>query len=540
MNKKFKFIIPAIAIVSLTSCDLFDNAPWSWKKSTNGFNINYCLLIGQIDHNDSMYRTRGTREELGTRVEEKYQKANFNLEGVKQGHITLNDKDNPNDKYKHDESVPAQEFKVNELESLEQKSFSGATWDPITANATTGTWINKHDKSITLFVSNNDGMAEGAIKAYNWKKNLPIFGYDSNISTLKIMKEKDSSIMGTIDSNTVGQCLTTSVIIRNIYEASKPKMEYADKNGNPRSKIDAMWQDDGEPYNPIYEGFQYDDEAYAKEAGVDVGGNKKISYGSGYVHSTVTFDGCLNKDLTDNPDSHHAILLKNRSVTNDKYLGEDIDPSGIETDYFFDDKGEALETDDLYDKAEGSETEKDPENIIKVSDLSALSVWQSWYSKTDTFFTGNMNPYFKKTQASNMFNLDVSPAEGDGSDEKLILDQLDAALGKGASQGPQAFLINPVQQSNSPEYITRIAKAYGLKEQDDWSKRSNIPVIFWNRQPTDLHGNVSAKDVMNNKYFKYTYYVGFDAKQGGELQGQMIRAWLNKTYIEHANLEKEK
>lgn len=525
MKNRRAFVIPiSLATIALTSCGLFENAPWSWKKSTEGYKINYCLLIGQIDHNDSMYRTRGTREILDTRVDKRHQKANFNLEDVKKGKIKLNEENTEEGKryYPYDPTVDEKEFTVTELESLEQKSFSGATWDPITANGTAATWINKHDKNITMFVSNNDGMAEGAMKAYNWKKNMPIFGYDSNMSTLKIMKEKDSSIKGTIDSNTVGQCLVTSVIIRNIYEAAKS------------GKIDAMWKNGNQVYNPIYEGFQYDDKAYADEAGVSVGGNKELSYGHGYVHSTVTFDGCLNNDLVNNPKSHHAILLKNRSVTNEEYT-RTIDPSYISTNYFFDEDGVTpLGTDDLYKKAEGEKVAKDKEHIISVSGLSKLSIWQSWYSKTDTFFTGNMNPYFERTQSPSMFNLDVNPAPGDGADEKVVLDQLDAALGRGKEQGPQAFLINPVQQANSLQYITKIAKAYGIKEEKDWGNRSNIPIIFWNRQPTDIQGNISSEDVMNNKYFKYTYYVGFDAKQGGELQGQMIRSWLNKTYIENA------
>ena len=222
---------------------MFENAPWTWEKSTSGFKINYCLLIGQIDHNDSMFRTRGVRQELDTRVEEQYQKTNYNLEGVKQGHIKLGEG-----------TEHEREFEVNELESLEQKSFSGATWDPITANSTTATWINKHNEHLTLFVSNNDGMAEGAMKAYNWKKGMPIFGYDSNKSTLLLMNQEGASIKGTIDSNTVGQCLVTSVIIRNIHQASKS------------GKIKEMWEKDHIPYNPIYEGFQYDDETYLTEA----------------------------------------------------------------------------------------------------------------------------------------------------------------------------------------------------------------------------------------------------------------------------------
>lgn len=528
MKNRRAFIVPlSLATIALTSCGLLENTPWSWEKSTNGFKINYCLLIGQIDHNDSMYRTRGTREILDTRVEEKYQKTNFNLEGVKKGKIKLNEapKDPSEPHYPYDENVDTQEYSVTELESLEQKSFSGATWDPITANSTASTWINKHDKNITLFVSNNDGMAEGAMKAYNWKKGMPIFGYDSNMSTLRLMKEKEASIKGTIDSNTVGQCLVTSVIIRNIYQASKSGL------------IKKMWDEKKIPYNPIYEGFQYDDEAYAKEASdvsgqtIKQGDSLPISYGTGHVKSTVTFDGCLNNDLTKNNESHHAILLKNRSVTNDKYTAT-IDPSAIETDYFFDKDGNELKPNDLYKKAEGGE---DSIVVDKAKLTGSISTCQTWYSKTDTFFTGNMNPYFEISQSKDQFDISVDyPYPGDGSDEKVILDSLDTALGHGADKGPQAFLINPVQQSNSLQYIKKIADAYKLKEKDNWIDRSDIPVIFWNRQPTDIQGNISSKDVMNNKYFKYTYYVGFDAKQGGELQGQMIRSWLNKTYIEKA------
>lgn len=510
MNKRPLFLLSSLAIVTLTSCGILTKHTWSWKASTSdNTKINYCLLIGQIDHNDSMYRTRGVRQTLDTRVEEKYQKDNFNLEGVKQGHIKLGEG-----------TAHEKEFEVNELESLEQKSFAGATWDPITANATTGTWIGKHGKNITAFVSNNDGMAEGAIKAFNWYNGMPIFGYDANMSTLKLINQ--DKIMGTIDSNTAGQCLVTSVIIRNIYNASKS------------GKIKEMWEKDKTPYNPIYEGFQYDDEEYATEAGTEVRGHNEISYGTGYVHSTVTFDGCLNKDLTNpsfddaNKPSHHAILLKNRTVTKDVYT-KDVDPSAIPTNFFFNtETGEALKPKEIYDNAEGSKVD----NPVKPdAQTDAVRTWQSWYSDTDTFFSGNMDPYFAITQANDMFNLAITPAKSNGADESKNLDALSAVLTKGEAERPNAFLINPVQQPNSIQYITRIADAYKLKEEDDWSKRSDIPVIFWNRQPTNLHGAISTEDVMNNKYFKYTYYIGFDAKQGGELQGQMVKAWLNKQYM---------
>lgn len=522
-NKRAYTVSLSLATIMLTSCGLLDSTPWSWENSTKNFNINYCLLIGQIDHNDSMYRTRGAREILDTRVEKEYQQANFNLEGAKQGTITLNA---PDEKYyEYDPSVASQEYKVNELESLEQKSFSGATWDPITANGTAATWINKHNNNITIFISNNDGMAQGAIKAYNWKKYMPIFGYDSNTDALKIMKQPDSSFKGTIDSNTVGQCIATSIIIRNIVEAKKTGL------------IDKLWNEKKQPYNPIYEGFQYDDQAYADEASkvsektINPGDHIDISYGTGYLHSTVTFDGCLNDDLVNNPDSHHAILLKNRSVTNDLYTKK-IDDNAIPTDYFFKEDGVTeLKPGELYDKAEGSGV-ADHNPITVTRELEPVSTCQTWYSNTDTFFTDNMDPHF--TNSQNAFKISVDyPYPGNGADEKSVLDNLDSALGH-YPDGPQAFLINPVQQANSLQYITKIAEKYKIKEKENWIERSDIPIIFWNRQPTDIQGNISSQDVMNNKYFKYTYYVGFDAKQGGELQGQMIRAWLNKTYIENA------
>ena len=525
MNKRALLLL-SLSTTALTSCGLLTGGVWSWEVSTKNHTLKYCLLIGQIDHNDSMYRTRGTREALDTRVEKKYQKDNFNLEGTKVGHIKLND---PEYGY-YDPEVPTQEFTVKELESMEQKSFSGATWDPITANGTTSAWISKHGRNITAFVSNNDGMAEGAVRAYNWNTGMPIFGYDANKTTL--ISIDNDMIMGTIDSNTVGQCLTTSVIIRNIFNASQPSSKYENK-----SLIQYMWDKYHTPYNPIYEGFQYDDSEYQVEFKKQPEVEKvddihsKISYGKGYVHSTVTFDGCLNDDLVNNPESHHAILLKNRSVTKDKYT-EEIDPSAIKADYFFDDKGNTLSFNEIYAKAEGENVEKDKENIIKPDkQTTAVRLWQSWYSKTDTFFTGNMNPYFDITQGSNMFNFTVDRAEGDGSDEGINLNKLDAALAR--TERPNAFLINPVQQPNSIQYITKIATAYGLQEKDNWIDRSDMPIIFWNRQPTDRHGAISSKDIMNNKYFKYTYYIGFDAEQGGELQGNMVKAWLNRAYIEN-------
>ena len=52
------------------------------------------------------------------------------------------------------------------------------------------------------------------------------------------------------------------------------------------------------------------------------------------------------------------------------------------------------------------------------------------------------------------------------------------------------------------------------------------PVVFYNRQPSNSSTGELDMDTLN--WNKDTYYVGFDANQGGELQGQMIVDYIKK------------
>ena len=52
------------------------------------------------------------------------------------------------------------------------------------------------------------------------------------------------------------------------------------------------------------------------------------------------------------------------------------------------------------------------------------------------------------------------------------------------------------------------------------------PVVFYNRQPSNSSTGELDMDTLN--WNKDTYYVGFDANQGGELQGQMIVEYIKK------------
>ena len=56
------------------------------------------------------------------------------------------------------------------------------------------------------------------------------------------------------------------------------------------------------------------------------------------------------------------------------------------------------------------------------------------------------------------------------------------------------------------------------------------PLVWFNRQPSN--SSTGALDMAALTYNDDTYYVGFDANQGAELQGEMV-----KTYIEN-NIDK--
>lgn len=52
------------------------------------------------------------------------------------------------------------------------------------------------------------------------------------------------------------------------------------------------------------------------------------------------------------------------------------------------------------------------------------------------------------------------------------------------------------------------------------------PLVWFNRQPSN--SSTGELDMTALSFNKNTYYVGFDAKQGAELQGQMIRDYIEK------------
>lgn len=404
MKKLIPFAALGLLGIIATSCG--GSNTWSLDSALSDGELNYALLIGQIDHNDSAARTAGIREALHTRGTAT---TNANTEKPVQGSI----------------EIGGETYKVNEVIQGEQKSTAGVTWDAQTATNTTESWLNAYS-NIDFFISNNDGMAEAATAASNWVSGMPIFGYDSNQSTLTAIK--NGTIMGTINQNAPAQAAAIMMLTRNC--------------------VDDLGVD-----KVTTEGFTVDSS-------------------NGY--------GKLTSAITVSTDGSKSLLAQNVAVT-----AENVD---------------SYMTDDITTLAEST---------VKKGTTESKKVYLSYYSETDTFLTTSMQPLLN--YYAPIFNLEVTTVKGDGTDDTKAITQLETAAGY------DAYVINMVKTTSTKTYLDSIATKLGATE----SNPTSVPVVFWNRQGTDSNNVVDTVN-MNDARFKYIYYVGFDAIQGGELQGQMI------------------
>lgn len=165
--------------------------------------LGYVLAIGDQGHNDSIARTKGVREALGT-----YNDSTAAGTGVtKEGSVTVGDKT----------------FKVEELASQEMKNTSGATWDAPTAGTAIATWKSQFSDQIDLIISNNDGMGMAMYNAAVDKDfEVPVFGYDANSDAVEAINPdsdtastKGIAYAGTISQHAEYQAFATLELIRN-------------------------------------------------------------------------------------------------------------------------------------------------------------------------------------------------------------------------------------------------------------------------------------------------------------------------------------
>ena len=166
--------------------------------------IGYVLAIGDIGYNDSIARTRGVRNALGTAVEKDgatdSSPVGTNVDGtataVKDGSI----------------EVDGKTYKVRELASQEMKNSAGATWDAATAGNAIGTWSASFGDQIDIIASNNDGMGMSMFNAWSKENKVPTFGYDANSDAVAAIAE---GYGGTISQHADVQAYLTLRVLRN-------------------------------------------------------------------------------------------------------------------------------------------------------------------------------------------------------------------------------------------------------------------------------------------------------------------------------------
>lgn len=222
---------------------------------------------------------------------------------------------------------------------------------------------------------------------------------------------------------------------------------------------------------------------YSDLEAVKYGFSEKFATSYGYIKSGFqTFDQVTN-----------AMLCKNISVTKDN-------------------------VDKFYNKSVVTRLEENEKIVRDENQKTNAKVYHSYYSATDNFLNSSMRPLFENL--STKFNFDVTSTFGNGNDEALSLDNLNTNLTKGKYY--QAFVLNMVKTTSAKSYLDAIYNVY------QENGVVNVPIIFWNRQPTNEFSQVD-KESMHDKRFKHILYVGFDAIQGGFIQGQMIKDYLINT-----------
>ncbi len=156
--------------------------------------IGYVLCIGDVGHNDSKARTEGIRRALGT------WDGSTDPGVAKEGSV----------------SVGGTTYKVVELEGKAMTGTDGSTWNANAATDAMGLWATQYGTQIDVVISNNDGMALGALQASNYPAGVPVFGYDANPG---VPEDIGAGIVtGTVSQNVDAQATATLQVLRNLMD----------------------------------------------------------------------------------------------------------------------------------------------------------------------------------------------------------------------------------------------------------------------------------------------------------------------------------
>ena len=169
--------------------------------------IGYVLAVGDIGHNDSIARTRGTRKALGTGVE---------VDGAIDPTPVGTNTDGSSTIVKDGEvEIDGKKYIIRELASQEMKNQAGATWDAATAGNALTSWASSMGDQIDIVVSNNDGMGMSMFNAWSKDNKVPTFGYDANSDAVAAIAD---GYAGTISQNPAVQAYLTLRLIRNLLD----------------------------------------------------------------------------------------------------------------------------------------------------------------------------------------------------------------------------------------------------------------------------------------------------------------------------------
>jgi methyl-galactoside transport system substrate-binding protein len=194
--------------------------------------IGYVLAIGDIGHNDSIARTRGVRNALGTAVKGDDGKADYQPVGT-----------NTDGSSKDVVDGKIGSLTVRELASQEMKNSAGATWDAATAGNAIGEWSSSFGDQIDVVVSNNDGMGMAMFNAWSQANKVPTFGYDANSDAVAAIADGYS---GTISQHADVQAYLTLKVLRNLLDGSDVMngISTADDAGNVLTDSDYKYVED--------------------------------------------------------------------------------------------------------------------------------------------------------------------------------------------------------------------------------------------------------------------------------------------------------
>jgi len=470
MKKGLLSIPVAGVVVTLVVLGTSAAKPWSWDYTKNNKKINYCLLIGQTDHNDSQARTKGIRAALGTRPDVP-EDSNPNTEKPVEGKMEFTFADEHKEVYN-----------VEELEHKVCVADSGATWDQSTAINTCNTWYAKYQGKLTMMVSNNDGMAEGALYSSNSPKGIPIFGYDSNTSTLNLLKQ--GRIAGTINSNAPAQAAIMNILACRILDGTYVYDADPEKD----------W---GNILGKLMEGILLID----RTSGEPIQGTQPVTKDGHYIkpkaipetkEQTGFLTDILGKDIPFFYErSNHSLY-----VNSNKVISENVDDFRVDIE----EQAHKIGAVESTTRSQGK-----------------YNIFYNTYSRTDTYLQGTMIPLVK--QFRNMFAIeDTNIVDGNGNDDKEVLDAI-----RSAGDKFDAYIINMTKTETAEDYIKTIKGIVGD------TKFKKMPIIFYNRQPFK-NGAIDSEWMVpeSNGGNPYVYYVGFDAEAGAKLQGEMIVEWLAK------------